>query len=134
MAITQALIAQYSETFQAVRSALEDYDIPEGRRGIACARGTLLSRQNSLSLMADALKTREVTTADTNDLAFTVRTLTWLRTDDYVTKDFAGVELTVAPTQLVADYPAIGMAGPTDFETAMTLLIRGLTDVLQAKT
>lgn len=55
-------------------------------------------------------------------------------TDVYVTKDFAGVELTVASTPFIADYPAIGMAGPTDFETAMNLLIHGLTDVVLTET
>jgi hypothetical protein len=59
-----------------------------------------------------------------------VSALTWLTSDTYVTKDFAGIDLTVLDTGFAAAHPTVGTSGETDFVSLIISLVHGLDDIL----
>lgn len=132
MPVTKHTVEQFVEVLGAFRSALDDYDIPEGKSGIACVKGTLTSQLNVLRLVVDGLDSRDVTAKDEAELTRTVSILTWLSTDDYVTRDFKGVELTLMQTAFANDHVHIGLVGQTSFDLAMVMLSRALKETVLA--
>jgi hypothetical protein len=123
---------QFIEFGDAVFTALNGYGVHEDKAGRACARGTLTARLNSLRIISGALETRDANAKDTAELKGLLSTLNWLKSDAYVTKDFTGIEITVAPTPFATAYPAIGLDGDTDFVSAISTLERGIIEVLLA--
>jgi hypothetical protein len=131
VAIGKVVLDQFISYGDAVLSALRGYGVPDEKTGVACARGTLVARLNSLRVIATALETRDPTAKDDFELAGMASTVKWLQSDTYVTKDFGGVELTILDTPFTEAYPNIGITGETDFTSAMTSLVRSLDEVLR---
>ncbi|HTM81580.1 hypothetical protein [Asticcacaulis sp.] len=130
MPVTKHTVDQFVEVLAAFHSALDDYDVPKGKSGIACVKGTLTSQLSVLRLMAEGLESRDVTDKDQAELTRTVSILTWLSTDDYVTRDFKGVELTLIQTAFANDYDDIGIVGQTGYDAAMRMLSRALKETV----
>lgn len=114
----------------AVREALSAYDVDKNTPGQACARGTLTARFNSFRTIASALEAREPSEKDCAELKAAINTFNWLKSDSYVTKDFADLEITVAQTVFADEHPDTGIVGSTSFDNAMTVLIRAVESVV----
>lgn len=130
MAFTKTILDQFIAYGDGVFFALNGYDVHEDKMGRACARGTLTARLNSLRVMSAALETREPNDKDKAELVALVSTLNWLKTDTYVTKDLDGLEITIGETPFATDHPSAAVVGDTDFASAISGLIRGVTDVV----
>jgi hypothetical protein len=62
--ISTAVLEPFIVYGDAVLSALRGYGVPDEKSGVACARGTLTARLNTLRVIAAALESREASGKD----------------------------------------------------------------------
>ncbi|MDV6329857.1 hypothetical protein [Asticcacaulis sp. 201] len=122
MSLNKENVEAFAGLMQAMRDAMAGYDVPEGRSGIACAKGTITARLNNINVITAALAEREPNAKDTYEFTQTLSTLKWLAGDNYVTKDFAGVDLNLQTGAL---------AGADTFAVAIERLMAELTAMLE---
>lgn len=130
MAISKSKLDQFLELGNAVFEAISAYDVPSGKPGVACARGTMTARLNALRIVSGALEVREPTAKDTLEFNGAVSTLNWLKSDAYVNKEFEGIHIAIPTIQFATDHPTIGIVGDSDYRSAITLLARVISEVV----
>lgn len=123
-------VKEFLDLMVSVRQTFDQYLLDTDLHGVACAAGTLTARINNLKVIVGAFEDREPNPKDRFELSSLASSLEWLRTDAWITKDFAGVNLPLPLTAFATNHPGIAMSGEITYQEAITMLNRSVREVV----